>query len=119
VAFFSGATAFTFYLGTWQYQRYYWKIDLLAERRLRLEGSPMPFTTLAELSEVSEDAVQRVVCRGTYDFSRQMICGPRPAPRGIKTSSAIRATGFNVVTPLVSFVSFGVFACLHVDACIC
>jgi hypothetical protein len=117
VAFFSGASVATFYLGTWQYQRYYWKINLIEERSARLESTPMHFTSLSQLDAMSEGAIQRVVCRGTFDYSRQMICGPRSAPRGVQTSSAIRATGFNVITPLVSDLIFVLLYRLFVSSC--
>ncbi|GBG25121.1 Surfeit locus protein 1 [Hondaea fermentalgiana] len=90
---FGSLAAGTFGLGSWQVKRYFWKVDLVEERRRMLERDAVP---LAEASRPYE----RVRCSGTFDYAQSMFVGPRSAPaHGVQGTGAMQPSGWYVVTP--------------------
>ena len=92
-AFFGGLVGGTFCLGCWQSQRYFWKVDLLEQRRLALAAAPLPLPAGATAATLADDAPEldercrRVTLRGTLDPARTAVVGPRSAPPGVGTQA--------------------------------
>lgn len=93
----------TFCLGTWQYQRRKWKLNLIAQLQERTAAPPVDFPE--ELDELDELEYRRVKISGTFDHSREIFLGPRPrlvggdvqeAGSGLISSGQ---SGYLVVTP--------------------
>lgn len=98
--FFGSIVALTVGLGTWQSQRYTWKVELTERRHANLAQPPVP------LSEALADSVdpgsRRVLLRGRFDHAHEVLVGPRPPPKDLPATFTQReTTGFAVVTPFV------------------
>lgn len=107
--FFGGLVGGTFGLGCWQSQRYFWKIDLLEERRRALEAEPVALpagataTSLVDSFPALGERCRRVRVSGTYDAERTAVVGPRSAPPGVGTQATGLGTspqGYVVFTVL-------------------
>lgn len=93
VGFFGSMAATTFGLGSWQVSRYFWKVDLVEERRRMLVREAVP---LAQATEHFE----RVRCNGTFDYDQTMFVGPRSAPaHGMQGAGAMQPSGWYAFTP--------------------
>ena len=84
--FFGGLCAGTFYLGTWQTQRYFEKISLMEKRVLELKEDPV------WLKDNDDDApllqgFRRRLIEGTFRHEDEMLVGPRGPPVGALTAS--------------------------------
>ncbi|XP_064091211.1 surfeit locus protein 1-like [Macrobrachium nipponense] len=66
----------TFCLGTWQYQRRQWKLNLIAELEARTSAPPVEFPE--DLNDLEDLEYKRVRLRGTFDHSKEIFMGPRP-----------------------------------------
>ncbi|XP_066990239.1 surfeit locus protein 1 [Macrobrachium rosenbergii] len=66
----------TFCLGTWQYQRRKWKLNLIAELEARTSAPPVEFPE--DLNDLEDLEYKRVRLRGTFDHSKEIFMGPRP-----------------------------------------
>lgn len=104
--FFSGVCGGTACLCAWQLRRYQWKLDLIEERKLTLQGEPSPLSTLVPEPAAgcsAESEYHRVAVEGTFDHSHQVLLGPRSAPAGSQTNTPAGAagpSGWDVLTPL-------------------
>lgn len=80
-------------LGTWQVQRLFWKLDLIARVDARAHAEPVPPPERAEWSRVSsaEDEYRRVTATGTFDHDKAVLV----------QAVTERGAGFWVLTPLV------------------
>ncbi|XP_042870238.1 surfeit locus protein 1-like [Penaeus japonicus] len=93
----------TFCLGTWQYQRRKWKLNLIAELEEKTKAPPVELPQ--DLYELNDLEYQRVKLKGTFDHSREVFLGPRPLMIGgdINTqgSGLISSgqSGYLVITP--------------------
>ncbi|MPC93047.1 Surfeit locus protein 1 [Portunus trituberculatus] len=67
----------TFCLGTWQVQRRKWKLNLIDELATKSKAPPIQFPE--NLEELEELEYRRVKMIGTFDHSREILLGPRPA----------------------------------------
>lgn len=97
--FFGGLTAGTFGLGCWQIQRYYEKMDLMAERNAELAMEP---TTDWQSPEAP---YRRKLLEGRLLHQKEVLIGPRGAPIGAPGTSngggmGPSPQGFMVLTPL-------------------
>uniref|UniRef100_A0A2P2I1S6 SURF1-like protein n=1 Tax=Hirondellea gigas TaxID=1518452 RepID=A0A2P2I1S6_9CRUS len=93
-----------FCLGCWQVQRRQWKLGLVKEMKDRLALEPVPLPR--RLSEVAELEYKRVFITGTFDHSREILMGPRPAIRDgryneTSTMLSTPSSGFLVITPFI------------------
>ncbi|KAK7074940.1 Surfeit locus protein 1 [Halocaridina rubra] len=93
----------TFCLGTWQYQRRQWKLNLIAELEAKTAAPAVPLPE--NLEDLSDMEYQKVRLTGTFDHSKEIYMGPRAqlvggdvhqAGGGLISSSE---TGFLVITP--------------------
>ena len=81
-------------LGTWQVQRLGWKQDLIArvDKRLAAPAVTAPGASRWESITKAEDEYRRVLVRGAFDHSREVLVG----------ASTELGTGYWVITPLRS-----------------
>lgn len=80
-----------FYLSTWQWERYKWKVDLVNSYRTNSEAQAIPFPLGGRSKEDFAEVINRKVkISGSYDFSRQMIVQNRRHASG---------PGFWLLTP--------------------
>jgi surfeit locus 1 family protein len=121
---FGSICAAAFGLGTWQIQRYGWKVDLMEKMKGNTKAEPtaIPLEYPADLSPlipsdfpsdlnqyylqqfVSEADGRRMTVTGTYDYDNEFLLGPRSAP-GILGEQAAQGMsqnpqGYWVITPL-------------------
>jgi surfeit locus 1 family protein len=105
---FGGLCAGTFTLGTWQVQRYFWKINVIEEARKlmneSLEHIP-PGAGQFQLSEIAESLRgRRIAVKGIYEHEREVAVGPRSAPAGLFGAGAqglaTNPQGYYIITPL-------------------
>ncbi|XP_041368816.1 surfeit locus protein 1-like [Gigantopelta aegis] len=93
--------AAAFALGTWQVQRWRWKLGLIAdmEERTRTPAVPLP----EDLDELPKLEYKKVTVRGTFDHSREMLIGPRSNVQTEYSGSGLfqgsSNAGVYVVTP--------------------
>ena len=107
ITFFTGICLGTACLGTWQVQRYYWKIGVIedSKRMLKEPVSTLPIGgeqfQLPEL--VGELKGRRVAVTGRYEHDREVLVGPRSAPAGLfgapAQGMAMNPQGYFVFTP--------------------
>mmetsp|Transcript_23880 Transcript_23880/g.44327 ORF Transcript_23880/g.44327 Transcript_23880/m.44327 type:complete len:236 (-) Transcript_23880:8-715(-) len=92
VAVFASLSATTFGLGTWQVQRYWWKQELVAERKevVNMPGTPLKDSTL--------QPYHKVQCVGTFDTSKTMLVGPRSKPKAA-SDGGMGQSGYLAITP--------------------
>ncbi|TMW60537.1 hypothetical protein Poli38472_000579 [Pythium oligandrum] len=94
IAFFSVIVAGTAGLGTWQTQRYFWKVDLIEERKKQLKQNvvdlPNDVTAFSELN-VPEYCQLRV--NGQYKPNTTFYLYPRSAPAESTDSVATPKSG--------------------------
>ena len=99
--FFGSLCAGTFGLGVWQTQRYYEKVQLVAERQRDLAMEPAPYQ---ELVGRQQQGWRRIRVQGRFDHDREFLVGPRGPPPGyqLATSGGMSSSpqGYFVVTPL-------------------
>lgn len=80
-------------LGTWQVQRLFWKLDLIARVEARIQRAPVAPPPVAEWADINagEDEYRRVTVTGTFDHDRSVLV----------QAVTERGPGFWVMTPLV------------------
>lgn len=80
-------------LGTWQVQRLFWKLDLIARVESRVHADPMPVPARAEWPAVSreEDEYRRVTATGLFQHDKTVLV----------QAVTERGAGFWVLTPLL------------------
>lgn len=85
------ATVFAL-LGTWQVQRLFWKLDLIARVEARIHADPVPPPPRQAWSDVSPSTHEylRVTAEGTFDHAREVLV----------QAVTERGPGFWVMTPL-------------------
>jgi surfeit locus 1 family protein len=79
-------------LGTWQVQRLFWKLDLIARVDARVHADPVPASPASAWADVSaqEDEYRHVVATGIFDHAKTVLV------QAVTTLGP----GFWVVTPL-------------------
>ena len=121
---FSGLVSFTAYLGAWQTKRYFWKVEVMAEREAKLARDPVSLNSVEAFVEgrmlVAEDAAQEgsastgagtgdddpeftpVVVRGKLLNEHSVLMGPRSAPKHSAPfeDKMGEQSGFHIITPL-------------------
>lgn len=112
---FSSIVGGTAYLGAWQTKRYFWKIEVMAQRETKLASEARSVDNFNEfiLSQESpseskgepKDVVEftPVKTRGVFLHAQTILLGPRSAP---KHSNAFNndygeKSGYNIITPLL------------------
>ena len=118
---FGGLVAGTATLGTWQAQRYYWKVDKVDKRKTELRRPPAPLAHILDEAEselnstggVTSSAakldgvreMRRVKLHGVWDHSANMLIGRRGAPPGLLGAApqglATSPSGYYLCTALV------------------
>lgn len=80
-------------LGSWQVQRLFWKLDLIARVDARVHAEPVPAPPLPEWPGISaeKDEYRRVTAQGAFDHEREVLV----------QAVTERGAGFWVVTPIV------------------
>lgn len=80
-------------LGTWQVQRLFWKLDLIARVESRVHADPVPVPARAEWPAVSreEDEYRRVTATGLFQHDKTVLV----------QAVTERGAGFWVLTPLL------------------
>ncbi|KOF21426.1 hypothetical protein AC244_05315 [Ensifer adhaerens] len=80
-------------LGSWQVQRLFWKLDLIARVDARVHAEPVPAPPLPEWPGISaeKDEYRRVTAQGAFDHDREVLV----------QAVTERGAGFWVVTPIV------------------
>ena len=75
------------YLGAWQVERYYWKVDLIEKEKLSLAQHTTVLTANCnqqEFSDLSNGLIgTRVRIQGEFIHSGEILMGPRAGHRGI------------------------------------
>lgn len=97
--FFGGLTAGTFGLGCWQIQRYFEKVDMMAEREAELAMEPTTDWSSPE------KPYRRKILQGKLVHSKEVLIGPRGAPPCPRMNPQMGGMGpspqgFYVLTPL-------------------
>ena len=88
-------------------KRYYWKKDLVDERRKTLLSKPMEIHTLPKTSdEVKEYEYRPITIKGTFDHENEILVGPRSPPKDRTGGMGLadvkgETAGFYVVTPFI------------------
>ncbi|KAK9787505.1 hypothetical protein WJX73_010878 [Symbiochloris irregularis] len=80
------------FLGSWQVNRYGWKVDLLEQRAKALEEEPL---RLANGVDTPAPYTQ-VLAQGEYAHERSLYIGPRP-----RSAMGTTVAGYSLVTPLL------------------
>lgn len=73
----SHSTATAFALAVWQYQRLQWKEGLIADLSTKLKKPAMHLPPVVNVEAIPEFAYRRVVVRGRFDHTREMLLGPK------------------------------------------
>ncbi|ETO66328.1 hypothetical protein F444_16460 [Phytophthora nicotianae P1976] len=96
MAFFGAVTATTAYLGTWQTQRYYWKVDLINERTKELSESVAELPKDATASDDIDDIEYRQLrLEGNFKVGSTFYLYPRSAPADPSDSVArVKSGGY-------------------------
>jgi len=81
------------WLGNWQLERAQWKDGIIAQ--LEAEYAKDPMQHRLEFGDLQNTAIQHGSLRGKFDYSKQMLFGPKKNPD--KSSEEI---GFDVLIPL-------------------
>lgn len=95
-AFMIGAmlflTAVFIALGTWQVQRLFWKLDLIARIDARIHAPPVPAPGPSDWANITakNDEYRRVTASGTLDYDKDVLV----------QAVTERGPGFWVMTPL-------------------
>lgn len=93
----------TFCLGTWQFQRRKWKLNLIAQLKEKTNAPPIDFPQ--DLSELNDLEYQKVKLTGTFDHRREIYMGPRSLlvdgnePEGGGGLLSTGQSGYLVITP--------------------
>jgi surfeit locus 1 family protein len=79
-------------LGTWQVQRLFWKLDLIARVEARIHATPVPPPAPAEWGAIStgKDEYRRVTASGTLEHGKSVLV----------QAVTERGAGFWLLTPL-------------------
>ena len=99
VVVFGGITAGTAGLGTWQINRYYWKKDVVEERRRQLKARPVDASGFFAEEEGKTETCTRLSLRGRFEHDKEIIMGPRPPPTAKQTPGNV-TIGYYVLTPM-------------------
>ena len=112
----------TFGLGTWQTNRYFWKEELIQQRKQTLSDNPVDLITrlqellasagvafdLSNPVDHSDLHYTRISARGVFDHSNEICIGPRVPPKQEHAASGMNIAevggeshGYFVVTPLI------------------
>merc|ERR1711865_1185676 len=91
-------------LGVWQVCRYFWKVELMAEREKRFLQQPLDLDNMEPVKrerDAKELASCRVEVQVAPDPGRFAFIGPRGPPAGTKggSNAATTTTGFLVIQP--------------------
>ena len=80
-------------LGSWQVQRLFWKLDLIARVEARVHAQPMPAPARAEWNEISreKDEYRRVTATGAFSHEKSVLV----------QAVTERGAGFWVLTPML------------------
>ncbi|WP_420963104.1 SURF1 family protein [Brucella sp. IR073] len=79
-------------LGTWQVQRLFWKLDLIARVDARVHAAPVPAPGPSDWPNITakNDEYRRVTASGTFDYGKDVLV----------QAVTERGPGFWVITPL-------------------
>ncbi|KAG1703140.1 hypothetical protein DVH05_008052 [Phytophthora capsici] len=96
MAFFSAVTVTTAYLGMWQTERYYWKVDLISERTKELSESVSELPKNATASDDIDDIEYRQLrLEGKFQPGSTFYLYPRSAPADPSDSVArVKSGGY-------------------------
>ncbi|CAH0477425.1 unnamed protein product [Peronospora belbahrii] len=96
MAFFGTLTATTAYLGMWQTERYYWKVDLINKRIKELSESVAELPKTARASDVIDDIEYRQLhLEGHFKSGSTFYLYPRSAPADPSDSFAnVKSGGY-------------------------
>ncbi|KAE9047625.1 hypothetical protein PF010_g1399 [Phytophthora fragariae] len=96
MAFFGAVAATTAYLGTWQTERYYWKVDLINERTKELSESVSELPKNATASDDVDDIEYRQLrLEGSFKPGSTFYLYPRSAPADPSDSVArVKSGGY-------------------------
>ncbi|KAL3673662.1 hypothetical protein V7S43_001361 [Phytophthora oleae] len=96
MAFFSAVTVTTAYLGMWQTERYYWKVDLINERAKELSESVSELPKNATASDDIDDIEYRQLrLEGEFQPGSTFYLYPRSAPADPSDSVArVKSGGY-------------------------
>nr|WP_281032620.1 SURF1 family protein [Phyllobacterium salinisoli] len=83
-------TAVFLALGTWQVQRLFWKLDLIARVDARIHAATVPAPSDWDKFTAERDEYRHVTASGSFDYSKEVL---------VQAVTALGA-GFWVVTPL-------------------
>ncbi|KAG5192358.1 SURF1/SHY1-like protein [Tribonema minus] len=111
IALFAALVGSTVGLGTWQAFRYQWKVDLVEQSQKQLSSEPTDLPSDATQKDVSREGSTlvgtRVRARGVFDHSKEVLVGPRAAPKSQESTKgpgaggmATNPQGYFVYTPL-------------------
>uniref|UniRef100_A0A0N4ZWY8 SURF1-like protein n=1 Tax=Parastrongyloides trichosuri TaxID=131310 RepID=A0A0N4ZWY8_PARTI len=101
--------AFTFYLGCWQVQRYWWKKKLLDELEERMSNKIVPFP-INDLTKLENMEYEKVEIEGEFLHDREFLMYPRGRfdkefvknksnVSGLIASNNLSSTGAHIITP--------------------
>ncbi|RLN49067.1 hypothetical protein BBJ29_007823 [Phytophthora kernoviae] len=94
MAFFGAVTATTAYLGTWQTQRYFWKVDVINERTKELSEAVGDLPKDATASDPIDDIEYRQLrVSGKFKPGSTFYLYPRSAPAEASDSVAMVKSG--------------------------
>eukprot|EP01138_Halocafeteria_seosinensis_P007856 gb/GECG01008026.1/.p1 GENE.gb/GECG01008026.1/~~gb/GECG01008026.1/.p1 ORF type:complete len:241 (+),score=32.78 gb/GECG01008026.1/:1-723(+) len=125
--FFGSLVALTAYLGQWQTRRYFWKTNLMEERRKELEREPRAMAEVLSDEEFQEILKDRdVVTKARIDSGKPrtdlaMYVGPRPPPQSPETrqggmASSAKEQGYYLVLPVEFDCGFILMKCGWIGA---
>mmetsp|Transcript_19607 Transcript_19607/g.29779 ORF Transcript_19607/g.29779 Transcript_19607/m.29779 type:complete len:265 (-) Transcript_19607:635-1429(-) len=80
--FFSGLTAGTFGLGSWQSQRYFEKIEQMKEREIDLLREPIVYDPASATTKDDKASFRKQLIRGQFRHAQELLIGPRGPPPG-------------------------------------
>ncbi|KAG7401577.1 Sodium/hydrogen exchanger 3 [Phytophthora boehmeriae] len=94
MAFFGAVTATTAYLGTWQTQRYFWKVDVINDRTKELSAAVGDLPEDATASDPIDDIEYRQLrVSGKFKPGSTFYLYPRSAPAEASDSVAMVKSG--------------------------
>lgn len=101
----------TLYLGTWQTQRYFWKVNLIERHERKMKEKPVSLEQLPAFKdlnasekqfeeELAEYEFTKIRTEGVFDHNNEQLLGLRKPPEEDFPTTDSKKFGYYLITPL-------------------